>query len=36
MGNINAYIGFALNGYIEWQEELINQVVRHFMYGIFL
>jgi Transcriptional regulator len=35
VGNMNTYIGFALNGYIELREELIGQIVRQFMYGIY-
>ena len=36
IGNINTYIGFALNGYIEFKEEYIHEVVHQFMYGIYL
>jgi AcrR family transcriptional regulator len=36
IGNINTYIGFALNGYIKLEAELISQIVRQFMYGIYL
>ncbi len=34
IGNINTYIGFALNGYIELQAEFAEQIVHQFMYGI--
>lgn len=36
VGTINTYIGFALNGYIEWDKALIYQAVRQFMHGIYV
>jgi AcrR family transcriptional regulator len=35
IGTINTYIGFALNGYIELNEELAGKAVHQFMYGIY-
>jgi TetR/AcrR family transcriptional regulator len=35
LGMINTYIGLALNGYTELNDELIYRAVQQFMYGIF-
>jgi AcrR family transcriptional regulator len=35
IGTINTYIGFALNGYTELNEELAAHAVHQFMYGIY-
>jgi TetR/AcrR family transcriptional regulator len=35
IGTINTYIGFALNGYIELNEDLAGKAVHQFMYGIY-
>jgi TetR/AcrR family transcriptional regulator len=35
IGTINTYIGFALNGYIEFNQKLAHQVVHQFLHGIY-
>ena len=35
LGAVNTYIGLALNGYIEMNEELAAQAVHQFMFGIY-
>lgn len=34
-GMVNTYIGMALNGYTDLDEQLLNQAVRQFQYGIY-
>ncbi len=35
LGTINTYVGLALNGYLELDDELVHRAVHQFMYGIF-
>ncbi len=35
IGTINTYIGFALNGYIEFNQTLAHQAVHQFLHGIY-
>jgi TetR/AcrR family transcriptional regulator len=35
IGMINTYIGMAMNGYAELDEDLVQQAVRQFQYGIY-
>ena len=35
LGMINTYIGLALNGYVQLNDELVYRAVHQFMYGIF-
>jgi TetR/AcrR family transcriptional regulator len=35
LGMINTYVGLALNGYVELEDELVFAAVRQFMHGIF-